>query len=113
MRRREFISFLGGAAAWPAVVRAQVSTKRPLIVWLSGGGQSASQVFVDAFLKGKRELGYVERSNFYIVYRYADGYVERLPPLAEELVRLQPNVILAPASGLQWQLRTRRLRSQL
>ncbi len=99
MRRREFISFLAGAAAWPPVVRAQVSTKRPLIVWLSGGGQSGSQVFVEAFLKGMREFGYVEGSNFDIVYRYADGYVERLPPLAEELVRLHPNVILAPASG--------------
>lgn len=99
MRRRELISFLGGAAAWPAVVRAQVSTKRPLIVWLSGGRQSGSQVFVDAFLKGMQEFGYVERINFDIVYRYADGYVERLPPLAEELVRLHPNVILAPASG--------------
>jgi len=99
MRRREFISFLGGAAAWPAVVCAQVSTKRPLIVWLSGGAQSGSQVFVDAFLKGMREFGYVEGSNFDIVYRFADGYVERLPPLAEELVRLHPNVILAPASG--------------
>ncbi len=99
MRRREFISFLAGAAAWPPVVRAQVSTKRPLIVWLSGGGQSGSQVFVEAFLKGMREFGYVEGSNFDIVYRYADGYVERLPPLAEELVRLHPNVIQAPASG--------------
>ena len=99
MRRREFIPFLGGAAAWPAVVRAQVSTKRPFIVWLSGGGQLGSQVFVDAFLKGMREFGYVERSNFDIIYRYADGYVERLLPLAEELVRLHPSVILAPASG--------------
>jgi putative ABC transport system substrate-binding protein len=46
-----------------------------------------------------REFGYVEGSNFDIIYRYADGYVERLPLLAEELVRLHPNVILAPASG--------------
>jgi hypothetical protein len=58
-----------------------------------------SKVFVDAFLKGMQEFGYVEASNFDIVYRYADGYVERLPPLAEEIVRLHPDVILAPASG--------------
>src|SRR5215469_11404929 len=99
VRRREFITLVGGAAAWPAVVCAQVSTKRPLIVWLSGGGQSGSQIFVDAFLKGMQEFGYVEGSNFDIVYRYADGYVERLPSLAAELIRLHPNVILAPASG--------------
>jgi hypothetical protein len=46
-----------------------------------------------------QEFGYVEASNFDIVYRYADGHVERLPPLAEEIVRLHPDVILAPASG--------------
>ena len=46
-----------------------------------------------------RDQGYLEGRNFEIVYRYADGYVERLPALAEELVRFHPNVILAPASG--------------
>jgi len=99
MRRREFITLMVGAAAWPLVVRAQVSTKRPLIAWLGGGGESGTLVYVDAFLKGMREFGYVEGSNFDIICRYADGYVERLPLLAEELVRLHPNVILAPASG--------------
>jgi putative ABC transport system substrate-binding protein len=56
-------------------------------------------VFADAFLQGMREHGYVEGRNFDIVYRFADGYVERLPALAEELVPFHPNVILAPASG--------------
>jgi putative tryptophan/tyrosine transport system substrate-binding protein len=50
-------------------------------------------------MKGMHALGYVEGDNFDIVYRYADGYVERLPPLADEVVRLHPRVILAPASG--------------
>ena len=99
LRRREFIAGIGSVAAWPVVARAQVSTKRPLIAWLAGGGQSGSLVFVDAFLKGMRELGYVEGGHFDIVYRYADGHNERLPPLAEEVVRLHPSVILAPASG--------------
>jgi putative ABC transport system substrate-binding protein len=103
MRRREFITLLGGTAAssmvWPLAARAQVSTKRPLIAWLSLGAQPATSVFVDAFLQGMRELGYVEGRNFDIMYRFADGYIERLPALAEELVRLHPNVILAPASG--------------
>jgi putative tryptophan/tyrosine transport system substrate-binding protein len=99
MKRREFITLVVGAGAWPLVVRAQVSTKRPLIAWLGGGGESGSLVYFDAFLTGMREFGYVEGVNFDVAYRYADGHVERLPSLAEELVRLHPSVILAPASG--------------
>ena len=99
MRRRAFIAGLGSAAAWPLMARGQVSPRRPLIAWLSGGAQPGSSVFVDAFLQGMRDQGYLEGRNFEIVYRYADGYVERLPALAEELVRFHPSVILAPASG--------------
>jgi hypothetical protein len=99
MRRREFIAGLSGATMWPLLTRGQVSRRPPLIAWLSGGGQPGSSVFVDAFLQGMRDQGYLEGRNFEIVYRYADGYVERLPPLAEELVRFHPNIILAPASG--------------
>lgn len=64
-----------------------------------GGEQKASWVFVEAFLQGMREHGYVEGHSFDIVYRFADGYIERLPVLAEGLVQLHPDVILAPASG--------------
>ena len=97
MRRRDVLSLLGGAAVlWPVGVRAQ---QRPLVAWLSGGARAASLGFVDAFLQGMRQLGYVESRNFDVVYRYADGYAERLPALAEELVRLKPNVILAAATG--------------
>jgi putative ABC transport system substrate-binding protein len=100
MRRREFISLLGGAAAvWPLAARAQPAAKRPLIAWLSLGAPVATRVFIDAFLQGMREHGYVEGRQFDITYRFADGYIERLPALADELVRLNPNVILAPASG--------------
>jgi putative ABC transport system substrate-binding protein len=99
MKRRAFITALGAAVAWPLVAGAQSSTKRPLVAWLSGGGQSGSLPFVDAFLKGMHELGYTEGGNYDIVFRYADGYFERLPSLAEEMVRLNPSVILAPASG--------------
>jgi putative tryptophan/tyrosine transport system substrate-binding protein len=97
MRRRDVLSLLGGAAvSWPLRARAQ---QRPLVAWLSGGARAASLGFVDAFLQGMRQLGYVESRNFDVVYRYADGYAERLPALAEELVRLKPNVILAAATG--------------
>jgi len=100
MNRRAFITLLSGAAvAWPLAARAQVSSRLPLVAWLSGGARPASLGFVDAFLQGMRELGYVESRNFDVVYRYADGYAERLPTLAQELVRLKPNVILAAATG--------------
>jgi hypothetical protein len=81
LRRREFITLLAVAFGSPLVARAQ-SLKRPLIAWLSGGSYAASSGFVDAFLRGMRDLGYVEGRNFDIVYRYADGYAERLPTLA-------------------------------
>jgi putative ABC transport system substrate-binding protein len=99
VRRREFITLLAGSAIiWPDAMFAQGS-KRPLIAWLSGGEQKASWVFVEAFLQGMHEHGYVEGRSFDIVYRFADGYFERLPVLAEGLVQLHPDVILAPASG--------------
>jgi putative ABC transport system substrate-binding protein len=97
MRRREFIALVGGAAVWPAVARAQVSPKRPLIAWLSGGTLTSSSRFAVYFLQGMRELGYVEGGNFDIVYRYSEGFQDRLPALTEEVVRLNPDVILASA----------------
>jgi ABC-type uncharacterized transport system substrate-binding protein len=97
--RRPFIGWLAAVAAWPVAARAQVSPRRPLVAWLSGGAQAASSGFVDAFLQGMRDQGYIEGRDVDIVYRYADGYAERLPALAEELVRLKPSVILAPATA--------------
>jgi putative tryptophan/tyrosine transport system substrate-binding protein len=100
VKRREFITLLGSAAAaWPLVARAQSPRPRPLIAWLSGGAPANSQFATDAFLQGMRDLGYIEGRSFDIIYRFADGYAERLPALAEELVRLKPNVILAAATG--------------
>ena len=100
MKRRAFISLLGGAAvAWPVAAIAQVSTKRPLIAWLSLVERTASWTFVEAFLHGMRDFGYTDGDNFEFAPRFADGYIERLPMLAQELVQLRPSVILAPASG--------------
>jgi putative ABC transport system substrate-binding protein len=100
MKRREFITILCCAAmAWPRSAIGQASTKRPLIGWVSGGERTASWVFVEAFLQGMRDFGYFEGQNFDFTYRFADGYVERLLPLAEEIVRLNPSAILAPGSG--------------
>ena len=98
MRRREVITLLGGAAAaWPLGARAEVASKRPLIAWLSGGTAQFSAGFVDNFLRGMRDLGYVEGRNFDMLYRFADGYGDRLPALTDEVVRLKPDVILASA----------------
>jgi putative ABC transport system substrate-binding protein len=98
MRRREVITLLAGAAAaWPFGARAEVAPKRPLIAWLSGGTAQFSAGFVDNFLRGMRDLGYVEGRNFDMLYRFADGYGDRLPALTDEVVRLKPDVILASA----------------
>jgi putative ABC transport system substrate-binding protein len=94
MRRREFISLVGGAvAAWPRAVTAQVSPKRALVAVLSSIS-STTAAHWSGFSQGLRELGYVEGRNFDIVYRYADGVQEPLPLLADELVRLKPDVIV-------------------
>jgi putative ABC transport system substrate-binding protein len=97
MKRREFIKLLGGAVAWPVAARGQVSPKRPTIAWLSGGTPQLNVSFIENFLRGMRELGYVEGCNFDMLYRFTDGYQERLPALTEEVIRLKPDVILAPA----------------
>src|SRR6201986_5365981 len=99
MRRREFIAALGSVATWPLTAAAQMAAKRPLVAWLSLGGKSGAAVFVEAFLQGMREHGYEEGRNLDVIYRFAEGYFERLPAFAEELVQSRPNVILAPASG--------------
>ena len=92
MKRREFISLIGGAAfVLPSAVLAQVSPGRPLIAVLGAG---SAGTLVSDFSQGLQELGYVEGRNIDIVYRYADGDQERLPLLADELVRLKPDVIV-------------------
>jgi len=95
MRRREFIKVIGGAAsAWSLVARAQEPTKRPLIAVLSAITKEGNSP-LSAFELGMRELGYVDGRNINFEYRFAEGRLERLPELAQELLRLSPNVILA------------------
>jgi putative tryptophan/tyrosine transport system substrate-binding protein len=95
MRRREFINLLGGAAAtWPLSVRAQQVARRPrLAVLLYSTPQGDPNT--EAFLRGMRDLGYVDGQNIDIEYRYAQGKPERLPDLAEQLVSWKPNVMFA------------------
>lgn len=99
MRRRDFIAFVGGAAASPlAVARAQqraVSAAAPVIGFLSGQSPSGWAHFLDAFRQGLAEKGFVEGQNVAIEYRWAEGHSDRLPALAVELVQRQVTVIAA------------------
>ena len=94
MKRREFITLIGGAAAWPFAARAQQMGKVPRIGYLGSSSPSLEPHFVEAFRQKLRELGHIEGENIAIEYRWAEGQDRRLPELAAELVRLQPNVIV-------------------
>jgi putative tryptophan/tyrosine transport system substrate-binding protein len=95
MRRREFITLFGGTTVvWPLVARAEVSTKRPLIAVLTAITKESNSP-LDAFVQGLNEFGYVDGVNVDIVFRFAEGHLDRFPVLAAELVGLSPGVILA------------------
>ena len=99
MKRREFITLLGAAAvAWARAASGQA--RRPVVGYLAGA-TSASVVRSTtalAFVNGLRERGYTEGRDVDIVYKFADGFLDRLPALAEQLVRLGPDAILAPTT---------------
>ena len=98
-RRREFVTLLGGAVAWPLAARAQQAAKVPRIGFLHYGSPGNSSPEVAAFRQGLRDLGYIEGKNINIEYRFASGRVERLPELAAELVHLKPDVIVSPTTA--------------
>ncbi len=100
MKRREFISLLGGVAAtWPLAAQAQQPSRIAKIGHLESGFPSSSPNLVAAFRRGLREFGYIEGQNLFIERRYAEGREERLPQLARELVEYGVDVIFIPANS--------------
>jgi putative ABC transport system substrate-binding protein len=99
MRRRDFITLVGGAAAaWPFTARAQ-RPAMPVVACLIGGSKEGTERFFGRFLQGMREHGYVEGRNWTFESRYLDGNQARVPLVAEELVRLKPDVLVSGTPG--------------
>jgi putative ABC transport system substrate-binding protein len=99
LKRRQFISLIGGAtAAWPVAALAQVPVKRPLIAVMSLVARERNLRMLDAFMAGLRQLDFVDGRDFELALRSADARLDRSASLAQEVVALRPDVILATAT---------------
>ena len=96
MKRRAFVTLLGGAATWPLAARAQQPAKR--VVGFLYTPTSPPAVAEPAFRQGLNDTGFIECQNVAIEYRFAEGQYDRLPDLLAELIRQNPMVIVAPGS---------------
>ncbi|MGZ5829529.1 MAG: ABC transporter substrate binding protein, partial [Xanthobacteraceae bacterium] len=92
MRRREFITLLGGVAAWPLAAQAQ-QPKSARLGWVTTGSAQSVNPFLDALRTGLAAQGYIEGRNLTIIARYADGNIDDVLPLAEELATLPVDLI--------------------
>jgi len=92
--RRELLAALGGAAAWPLAARAQQSTNKVSVGFLSVNAPSAMIARIDAFQRGLGDLGHIVGQNIAVEYRFAEGQPDRLRALADELVHLKVSVIV-------------------
>src|SRR5262245_14795365 len=99
MRRRDFVSLLGASAVWPLVARAQQAGKVWRIGVLGGAPLPVLSQNYSGFLQGMRELGYIEGKDFVSELRAADNSYERLPSLADELVRIGADILLTSSTA--------------
>jgi putative tryptophan/tyrosine transport system substrate-binding protein len=114
MKRREFITLLGGAAAlWPFVARAQQVRKPPTIGHLRPTTASAQSQLMVSFAQRLRELGWIEDRTATIEYRWAEGRSERFAEIAAELVRLKVDVIVTAGTAPTWRQSKRHRPSRL
>jgi putative tryptophan/tyrosine transport system substrate-binding protein len=97
MRRRDFITLFGGAATWPLAARAQQSAM-PVVGFLYSSTMDSFREFMTAFNTGLAETGYVEGRNVAFEYRLAENHFERLPALADDLVRDRVGVIVTASN---------------
>jgi putative tryptophan/tyrosine transport system substrate-binding protein len=93
IKRREFITLLGGTAVWPLAARAQ-QPAMPVVGWLSTRAPGEGAYLVEAFRQGLKEAGYIEGQNVSLEFRWGEGHYERLPSYATELVRRAVTVIV-------------------
>src|SRR6476619_3832687 len=102
MRRREFITILGGAAAtWTLAARAQQARKLPTIGFLGSSTPTAQSRWIAAFVQRLHELGWIEGRTIAIEYRYAEGSTERYTEIAAEFVRLKLDLLREMLTGLR------------
>src|SRR5262249_59738221 len=94
MKRREFITLLGGAAAWPRAAWAQ-QPALPVIGYLSGRSPEAEAPIVAAVRRGLQDIGYLAGQNIAIEFRFSDGQDDQLPALAADLAGRRPTVLVA------------------
>src|SRR5262245_50668760 len=98
LKRREFITLLGGAATWPLTARAQQPGKLPTIGFLGANNATFERASIDAFVQRLRELGWIENRTVSIEYRWAEGREARFAEIAAEFIRLKVDVIFTYAT---------------